>query len=141
MTATDTSQSTITSSTRTPGRAWNITLWVLQALVAAFFVFAGGIKLAGDPTAVQAFDTIGLGQWFRYFTGAVEIAGGIGLLIPRLMGLAALGLVAVLVGAIITEFSIGGSPTNPVPFLLVVGLIAYGRRGAVTALTKRRGSD
>lgn len=35
--------------------------------------------------------------------GAVELAGAIGLLIPRLAGAAALGLIGVMVGAVITQ--------------------------------------
>ena len=48
------------------------------------FVMAGGSKLAGAPTMVQLFDAIGLGQWFRYVTGTIEIGSAILLLIPSL---------------------------------------------------------
>jgi putative oxidoreductase len=37
--------------------------------------------LAGVPAMVELFDRVGLGQWFRYFTGLLEVAAGIGLLI------------------------------------------------------------
>jgi len=39
--------------------------WVLQGLLAAAFLAAGGAKLAGVPMMVQVFDQIGMGQWFR----------------------------------------------------------------------------
>ena len=85
----------------TPGRALNITLWVVQILLAALFAFAGINKLlALQPEVVEGFTKIGLGQWFRYLTGGLELAGAIGLLIPRLSGLAALGLAGVMVGAV-----------------------------------------
>ena len=85
----------------TPGRALNITLWVVQILLAALFAFAGINKLlALQPEVVEGFTRIGLGQWFRYLTGGLELAGAIGLLIPRLSGLAALGLAGVMVGAV-----------------------------------------
>jgi uncharacterized membrane protein YphA (DoxX/SURF4 family) len=90
-------------ATTTRGRAATIALWTLQILFAAFFAFAAIPKLLGDPTAVESFETIGFGQWFRYLTGAVELAGAIGLLIPRLSGLAALGLAGVMVGATLTN--------------------------------------
>lgn len=48
-----------------PSRAINITLWVLQALLAAAFVAAGGAKLAGVPQMVALYEQIGVGQWFR----------------------------------------------------------------------------
>src|SRR2546430_2861644 len=32
---------------------------------------------------VRIFDRIGLGQWFRYFTGALQVTGALLVLIPR----------------------------------------------------------
>src|SRR4051794_31962104 len=34
-------------------------------------------------TRIESFEKVGLGQWFRYLTGLLEVAGGVGLLIPR----------------------------------------------------------
>src|SRR4051812_20129834 len=84
-------------------RALTVTLWILQVLLAISFVFAGAQKLAGTQVMVDMFDTIGAGQWLRYAIGLVEVAGGIGLLIPRLSGLAALGLVGLMLGATVTN--------------------------------------
>jgi putative oxidoreductase len=39
----------------------------------------------------------------RYLVGVLELAGAIGLLMSRLAGLAALGLVALMVGAVVTQ--------------------------------------
>jgi putative oxidoreductase len=55
------------------------------------FVLAGLAKVLGDGAMVEMFATISAGQWFRYVVGALEIAGAVGVLIPRLSGLAALG--------------------------------------------------
>ncbi|MGH3942671.1 MAG: DoxX family protein [Pseudonocardiaceae bacterium] len=113
------------------GRAMNITLWVVQVLLAVLFAFAGLVKLAGLQAEVDAFTQIGLGQWFRYVTGALELAGAIGLLIPRLCGLAALGLVGVMVGAAIVHLTVlppAGSALVPAAFGIVLGLIAWARR-------------
>ncbi|MDQ5840785.1 MAG: DoxX family protein [Chloroflexota bacterium] len=64
----------------------------LQFLLAAAFLFFGIRKLTGDEVIVQTFSEIGAGQWFRYFVGTIEVSGAIGLLIPRLSGLAAIAL-------------------------------------------------
>jgi putative oxidoreductase len=40
---------------------------------------------------VEMFANIGIGQWFRYVVGALEVAGAAGVLVPRVSGLAALG--------------------------------------------------
>ena len=45
----------------------------------------------------------GAGQWFRYLVGILELAGAIGLLIPRLAAPAALGLLGVMIGAFFTQ--------------------------------------
>jgi putative oxidoreductase len=60
-----------------------IGVWILVVLLALLFVPIGGMKLLGIPGAVKEFDMIGFGQWFRYVTGVLELAGAIGLLIPK----------------------------------------------------------
>ena len=58
-------------------------LWLVRGLLALAFVAAGGAKLYGVPMLVEEFQHIGLGQWFRYATGGLEIMGAILLLVPR----------------------------------------------------------
>jgi putative oxidoreductase len=62
---------------------------------------AGGAKLASAAVMVDMFAKVGLGQWFRYFTGLLEIVGGIGLLTFRHAFYAAVLLAIVMNGAII----------------------------------------
>nr|BFE85163.1 hypothetical protein GCM10020093_077640 [Planobispora longispora] len=58
-------------------------LWVFQILIATFLIVASALpKFVGQVDAVTTFELIGWGQWFRYLTGVVELAGGIGLLVP-----------------------------------------------------------
>ncbi|MQA03994.1 MAG: DoxX family protein [Streptosporangiales bacterium] len=116
---------------RSRGRGLNITLWVVQILLAAFFLVAAAVpKLMGEATAVEMFSVIGLGQWFRYFVGIVELAGAIGLVIPRLSGLAATGLVLTMIGAVITSLTVldaGALTLTPALLGIVAALIAWGR--------------
>ena len=110
------------------GRAVNIALWVLQVLLALLFAMAGVVKVMGDPATVEMFATIGIGQWFRYLVGALEVAGAVGILIPRLSGLAALGLVCLMAGATLTNlFVLGASPLLTIVLLLVGAFVAWGR--------------
>ena len=121
------------------GRPVSVALWVLQAVLA--FQFAGGglLKLTGSPEMVDLFATIGAGQWLRYVVGALEVAGAVGLLVPRLSGLAALGLAALMLGATVTNlFIIGESPWLPLGLLLVAAVIAWGRRSRTRALAAWR---
>src|SRR5579863_6147992 len=94
----------------TSGKGRLITLWTLSGLVGLAFLGAGVAKLAGVTVMVEMFDKAGLGQWFRYFTGLVEVAGAIGLLMSRYAFYAAVLLAMVLVGAIIAHVTVlGGS--------------------------------
>ncbi len=106
-----------------------ITLWTLSGLVAVAFIGAGGTKLAGVPAMVEMFAKVGLGQWFRYVTGLLEVAGAIGLLIPRYAFYAAVLLAIVMVGAVIAEVAvIGDSPVPSAVLLVLSGIIAYLRK-------------
>jgi putative oxidoreductase len=117
------------------GRAVNVALWVLQVLLAFQFVMAGLAKVGGDPAMVEMFATIGVGQWFRYVVGALEIAGAVGVLVPRLSGLAALGLICLMVGATLTNlFILGANPLLPIVLLLVSAVVAWGRWPQMKAL-------
>jgi uncharacterized membrane protein YphA (DoxX/SURF4 family) len=105
-----------------------ITLWVLQVLLAFQFAGGGWLKLSGAPVMVDMFTTIGVGQWFRIVVGSLEIAGAVGLLIPRLAGLAALGLSCLMLGAITTNLLILKADSRiAIMLLLLSGLVAWGR--------------
>ncbi|MBA2416994.1 MAG: DoxX family protein [Geodermatophilaceae bacterium] len=122
----------------TSARALTIGLWTLQAALAALFAGGGLAKLGGSPEMVDMFADIGAGQWFRYLVGGLELAGAIGLLIPRLAGLAALGLAALMVGATVTNvFVLDANPALPLGLMLVAGVVAWARRAQVAAFYTR----
>jgi putative oxidoreductase len=111
------------------GKIMNVVLWILQIAAAGMFLMAGFSKLVGNEQMVGLFEAIGVGQWFRYLTGALEVAGAILLLIPRTSGLGALMLAGVMAGAVMTHlFIIGGSPLMAIILLVVTGVVAWGRR-------------
>ena len=113
----------------TTGKGSLITLWTLSGLVALASIGAGGAKLAGAAAMVAVFDKVGFGQWFRYFTGLLEVAAGLGLLISRYAFYAAVLLAIVMVGAIIAHVTVlGSSPAAPVVLFVLTGMIAYLRK-------------
>ncbi|AZO77959.1 MULTISPECIES: DoxX family protein [unclassified Bosea (in: a-proteobacteria)] len=112
-------------------------LWAVKALLAAAFAAAGGAKLAGIQPMVEVFDTIGIGQWFRYLTGTIELAGAAALLLPALAGFAALLLAGIMVGAIVAHLTVlPGSPLPAVVLLALCLLIASAHRSAIEAAAK-----
>lgn len=123
---------------RPGGRGRNIALWVLQVVAGAAILGAGLASVAGAAQPVQMFHEIGLGDGFRYLTGALQLAGAVGLLIPRLCGLAGLALVGMWLTAIGTHLLvIGGSPLPAVLLLVLTAAIAWGRRDRMATLFDR----
>jgi putative oxidoreductase len=104
-------------------------LWAIQAVTAAMFLAAGISKLAGVTLMVQMFELIGVGQWFRYLTGGIEVVGAVLILIPAAASYGAAALAVTMVGAIITHlFVVGGNPAIPILLLASTALIAWARR-------------
>ena len=119
---------TLTRSSATRLSATAI-LWTLQLGTAAMFLFAGTLKVIGVPMMVDEFARIGLGQWFRYFTGGLELVSAVLLLVPSLAVFGALALAATMIGAILAHlFVLGGSPAVPVILLASSAWIAWTRR-------------
>ena len=113
----------------------NITLWLLTIVSAAMFLLAGVLKLAGVQMEVDMFATIGIGQWFRYVTGLLEVGGAVGLFVPAVANYAALLLATVMLGAITTHlFIIGGNPLVPILLLAATATIAWLRRERISSL-------
>lgn len=117
------------------GLRWKpIAMWGLKGVLAAVFLAAGGAKLYGVPMLVEEFEHIGLGQWFRYFTGSLEVAGGLAILVPALSGIAAVLLGCVMVGATVAHlFVIGGSPIPAFVLLVLCVAIVIVERARVAA--------
>ena len=110
-------------------RARTFIVWTLQVIAAGAFLLAGGSKLFGAPAMVQMFGAIGIGQWFRYLTGAIEVVSGLLLLVPSLAVFGAIALAATMIGAIATHlFVVGGSPAPATVLLLLTSAIVWMRR-------------
>lgn len=129
------------TSSHGTGRGLNITLWVLQGVLALVFVLTALTKFAGAPQAVEIFEAMGTASWMPYVIGLLEIIGAVALLVPRLCGLAAVAFVALLVGAVLSHLIVGvGSPILALVLLVLSALVAYGRRASITHLRTSLGS-
>lgn len=112
-----------THAVRSQTRGWqNTALWIVKIVVALVFLAAGLAKLAGVQAMIDVFNTIGLGQWFRYVTGAVEVIGAVVLLIPSRAVFGALLLACTMVCAVITHLTV--LPGSPVPAAILFALSA-----------------
>lgn len=117
----------------------NTLLWIAQGLLAALFLFAGGVKLVLPAEALVG--PVALPTVFLRFIGVMEAFGAIGLILPlalrirpALTPLAASGLVIIMLGA--TTVTVAGGQVAAAGVPLVVGVlaaaVAYGRRQFVS---------
>lgn len=101
-------------------------LWTIQGLLAALFLFTGGMKLVLPVAALTRGVPIPGG--FMRFIGVLEVLGGLGLVLPGLLHfqpaltpLAALGLVIIMSGAFSVSLVTGHADTAAIP--VVVGVL------------------
>ena len=104
-----------------------IALWIVQGLLAALFLFAGGFKLAMPAPELSRLAHLPAG--FLKFIGTCEVLGALGLVLPGLFRvrpgltpLAAAGLVIIMTGAVVLSAITQGVAAAGFP--LVVGLLA-----------------
>jgi len=102
-------------------------LWIVQGVLAALFLFAGGFKLA-LPLATLA-KVSPLPALFLKFIGLCEVTGAFGLVLPGILRvrmdltpLAAAGLVIIMIGATVT--TVLTQSVGPAVMPGVVGLLA-----------------
>jgi uncharacterized membrane protein YphA (DoxX/SURF4 family) len=114
----------------------NIALWIIQALLAALFIFAGGTKLIMPIEEMTKQMPIPLPGWFLRFIGVAELLGGLGLIFPwlfriqlRLTPLAAAGLVIIMIGATVLTLMTGeiAMALMPLAVGILCAFVAYGR--------------
>ena len=115
-------------------RKTRVTLWVLQGLLAAVFLFSGGMKLVAPAEMLKG--PVAMPIAFLRFIGAAEFIGAIGLILPGLLrikpfltSLAATGLVIIMIGATVISFMAGPAVLAAIPAVVGVlaAIVAYGR--------------
>ena len=106
-------------------------LWLLRVLMGALFLLAAFMKLSSQPMMVAEFDQVGLGQWFRYFTGSLELVGGLAVLVPRFSAFGALMLLLVDAGACVAQVTILHMDwIHTIVIGLILGTLIYAQRAA-----------
>jgi uncharacterized membrane protein YphA (DoxX/SURF4 family) len=118
----------------------NIGLWVVQALLALLFFFAGAMKVFAfsrfEKMAAQRSPDKGLGYGrpLGTFIGVSEFAGGVGLVLPHVSGmalwltpLAATGLAVIMMLATVYHQRRGEPVIGTVVLLALALMVAVGR--------------
>ncbi|MGE0815792.1 MAG: DoxX family protein [Vicinamibacterales bacterium] len=103
----------------------NVTLWVVQVLLAAAFLAHGVLFLAPPPEIAVLMDAT-LPRWFQLFLGVAEVAAAAGLtlpgitrVLPGLVAWAAAGIVVVMVSATVFHLARGEGSSAATTFALL----------------------
>jgi hypothetical protein len=123
------------------GRDWTgIGLWFAQGLLAALFLFAGGMKLVAPPEMLTG--PVAFPVWFIRFIGAAEVLGAVGLILPEMLKvkrqltpLAAAGLIVIMCGATVVN-AIGGGAVAAIGPVIIGMLAAAIARGRLTRIAE-----
>ena len=104
-----------------------IGVWVLRVLLGLAFWTIGAVKLTGSLHTVQLFANIGWGQWFRYFTGLLDITGALLVFVPRWTFYGALLLACTVGLAVVLTLAdrIHDSAMPPVALTLMAAILAW----------------
>jgi putative oxidoreductase len=102
--------------------------WAIRIVIfLVFLLFASG-KFKDDPGApwVVLFQQIGIGQWFRYLTGVLEVLGAFLVLFSRTVELGLAVLAAVMFGAmVIVVATLHHLGDAFFPFAFLCGILAF----------------
>ena len=124
----------------------NLTLWIIAGLLAVVFLVGGVSKLTIPKEKLAAHPA---GRWVEDFSpgavkalGVLDLLAAVGLILPAaldiapvLVPLAAVGVVLLMVGALITRLRGHLPKVTMVPdlaYLALAGLVAWGRFGPVS---------
>lgn len=105
-------------------------LLAIKVLLTLAFVAAGFAKLSGQEMMVQTFEAVGVGQWFRYVTGIIEIGAVALLWVKGLQFIGAGLLVCTMAGAVLAHLLIIGPSAVPAAVLgILSAIVAFNFRG------------
>lgn len=110
-------------------RLGDAVIWTLRILLAVLFLYQGIDKFSERRLWLRIFEEIGFGQWFRYFTGVVEISGGLMLLIPKATLVGVGLLICTMIGALLVHvLVIGVGPQTVFVGVLLLMLCTIGAK-------------
>ena len=115
----------------------NVTLWIVEGLLAFAFIAAGAMKLFAYgkyKTQLEKNGPTGVTHGLTTFIGIAEITGALGIVLPAatniapwLSPLAAIGLATIMLLAIVFHLRRHESPVAPLVLFLLTAFVVYGR--------------
>ncbi|MEM8708399.1 MAG: DoxX family protein [Actinomycetota bacterium] len=93
---------------------------VFQVVLGVVYAIVGIAKLAGAKPLAEQFEEFGLGLTVMRIVGALEVAAAVGLFIDGLDTLAAVGMVAMMIGALGYHRRVGHAAADSTPAIVVL---------------------
>jgi uncharacterized membrane protein YphA (DoxX/SURF4 family) len=108
-------------------QAKNLAVTILSVVLALAFLSAGGTKLLSNDEAALDFEEFGYPPWFAVFTGLLEVAGAVLIVIPVTRFHGAALLACVMAGAVFTHVRAEqfGMLLPPVMLLVLASVVAW----------------
>ncbi len=101
--------------------------WLLRSVVGVSFIFIGKSKFDAHSQWIELFDRLGFGQWLRYLTGTLQVAGALLVLIPRTFAAGIIMLSMTMMGAMAAwVFFLGVPLAAIIPGAILGGLLIVG---------------
>jgi DoxX-like family len=128
----------------------NVSLWIMQGVLAAMFLLAGASKLVMSPEQMAAPGPIQFPVAFIRFIGVCELLGAIGMIVPWLTGikpgltpLAGAGLAVIMIGATVVNLVDGPRGLSALTVILgaLAATVAYQRSAMLKAWPTSRGQS
>ena len=103
--------------------------WMPRIAVALIFLSVGSEKFGSHGPWIRVFARIGLGDWFRYLTGVMQVGGALLLLVPPLVRFGAVVLGCTMIGAIVANvFVLNTGFAAIIPAALLTAVVFVGWR-------------
>jgi putative oxidoreductase len=110
-------------------------IYGLRIAASIAFIALGVSKLTEAEPMASMFEAIGFGPWLRYTIGAIEIIAGVGLLIPRLVAVAAYALCFICLCAFLAHMFAGiGNPAGSIVLGFATAIITWTHRERLPAI-------
>lgn len=109
-----------------------IATWIISILAALVFAMQGWAKFFSNAHWAAVFAHWGYPVWFRILIGMAECVAAILILIPRVAAYGAALVIAIMIGAIVTQLCIGDPHqiVAPAAWIVIAAIILFVRRRA-----------
>jgi uncharacterized membrane protein YphA (DoxX/SURF4 family) len=113
-------------------------LQTISTVLSLMFLVPASFKLLNVSIAVEHFTTWGIPLWMMHVIGASELAGAIGLLVPRARFAAAYALFLLMIGGLLTHLTHGEYLFASMPIVYGSGLYLLMKDSLPELLSARR---